>query len=124
MADEDKTQEEDQDSITEIKGAFIQSLKRSNKEIKSDRAEAIAEAAQVRYRRTVEDLDLKVKDLKRQRENIRDMSPTNALSLTLAQDFDAGKYVEIDLQLGLDIRNTEIMLEVANRQYNHLFGGN
>lgn len=38
-------------------GAFLSSLKRNNKQIRDDRATAIAEDAQVLYRRTVEDLE-------------------------------------------------------------------
>jgi hypothetical protein len=38
-------------------GAFIASLKRNNRQIKDARAEAIAEMAQMRYRRQVEDME-------------------------------------------------------------------
>jgi hypothetical protein len=41
------------DEIT--KGAFVQSLKRNNKEIKAARAEAIAEDLQLVYKRKVEE---------------------------------------------------------------------
>ena len=112
MAEEQKTE-----------GAFIESLKRSNKEIKDDRAESIAEDAQMRYRRTVEDLDMGIKRMKRTRENMLDMSPDNALSLMVASNFDSSKFVEEDLRLGIDIRNAEIKLEIAQEQYKRLFEG-
>jgi len=105
-----------------MKGAFIDSLKRTNKEIKSDRAEAIGEDAQIMYRRTVEDLEVDLKRLKRNRENMLDMSPANTMSLMVAQDFDSRKFVEDDIQLGIEIRNTEIKLEIAQEQYEFLFG--
>lgn len=104
-------------------GAFIESLKRSNKAIKDDRAEAIAEDAQMRYRRTVEDLDMKIKRMKRTRENMLDLSPDNALSLMVASNFDSEKFVEEDVKLGIDIRNAEIKLEIAQKQYKRLFEG-
>ena len=112
MVDEQKTE-----------GAFIESLKRSNKAIKDDRAEAIAEDAQMRYRRTVEDLDMEIKRMKRKRENMLDMSPENSLSLMVVDNFDSAEFVDRDVKLGIDIRNAEIKLEIAEKQYNHLFGG-
>lgn len=106
-----------------MEGAFVVSLKRTNKAIKDDRAEAIAEDAQMRYRRTVEDLDMDVKRMRRTRENMLDMSPENAMSLMVANDFDSAKFVEEDLKLGIKIRNAEIALEIADTQYERLFGG-
>jgi hypothetical protein len=117
------TDETKQDGQTEMKGAFVASLKRNNRQIKDDRAEAIAEDAQMRYRRTVEDLDMDIKRMKRKRENMLDLSPENALSLMVANNFDSAKFVDEDVKLGIDIRNAEIKLEIAQKQYNHLFEG-
>jgi hypothetical protein len=104
-------------------GAFVASLKRNNKQIKDDRAESIAEDAQMRYRRTVEDLDMAIKRMKRTRDNMLDLSPENSLSLMVASNFDSAKFVEEDIKLGIDIRNAEIKLKIAKAQYNHLFEG-
>ena len=103
-------------------GAFLASLKRNNKQIRDDRATAIAEDAQVLYRRTVEDLEIKINRMKRDRENMLDLSPTHADSLMIASDFNAEAYVAKDVELGVSIRNAEIKLEIAKKQYNHLFG--
>jgi hypothetical protein len=102
-------------------GAFISSLKRNNKQIREDRATSIAEDVQTLYKRTVEDIELKIKKLKRDREAMLDLSPTTAQSLVLASDFDAAQFVEKDLKLGVDIRNLEIQLEIAKKQYEYLF---
>lgn len=107
----------------EFKGAFINSLKRNNKQIRDDRAIAIAETAQMLYRRKVEDLEVELKQMIRERDNMLDLSPTNAMSLVLASDFDAQGYVEKDINLGVKIRNTEITLEIAKERYAILFGG-
>jgi hypothetical protein len=107
----------------EMKGAFVASLKRNNRQIKDDRAEAIAEDAQMRYRRTVEDLDMEIKRMKRKRDNMLDMSPENSLSLMVADNFDSAEFVDRDVKLGIDIRNAEIKLKIAQEQYNHLFEG-
>jgi hypothetical protein len=103
-------------------GAFIASLKRNNTKIRADRAEAIGEDAQVKYRRQIEDLQLDIKRMRRDQENMLDMSPDHAMSLKLATDFEADEYVAKDIELGVRIRNTSIKLEIATTRYEYLFG--
>ena len=104
-------------------GAFVDSLKRNNKQIRQDRADAISEDTELIYKRTIEDLDLSIKKMRREQENMLDLSPTNAQSLVLASDFDSSNYVSKDVELGVKIRNAEIKLEIANKRYAYLFGG-
>jgi len=103
-------------------GAFVSSLKRNNKQIKADRAEAIGENAELIYKRTVEDLSVEIKQMRRDRENMLDMSPESSISLKLASDFNAKEFVEKDVELGVKIRLAEIKLEIAKERYKHLFG--
>ena len=104
-------------------GAFISSLKRNNKQIREDRAQAIGENAHLIYKRAVEDLEVEIKQMERERENMLDMSPDSATSLKLASDFDAKAFVEKDLELGRRIRDKQILLdEVAKVRFAHLFG--
>lgn len=103
-------------------GAFIASLKRNNKQIRDDRATAIAEDTQLIFKREIEDLQINIKRMKRERDNMLDLSPTNAQSLVLASDFDSKTYVEKDLELGIKIRNAEIKMEIAQERYALLFG--
>ncbi len=103
-------------------GAFINSLKRNNREIREDRASAISEDTQLVYKRTIEDITINIKKMKREQENMLDLSPANAQSLTLAADFDCNEYVSKDIALGIKIRNAEIKYEIANARYQHLFG--
>jgi hypothetical protein len=116
---------EDLEKVVEEKyeGAFVSSLKRNNAKIRADRAQAIEEDAQVKYQRMVQDIELKIKQLKRDQENMLDLSPDNAMSLKLASEFDANEYVTKDLDIGVKIRNEEIRLEIAQRRYAYLFGG-
>ena len=107
--------------LEDMKGAFVGSLVRNNKKIREDRAIAIAEAAGMLYKRTVEDLELEIKTLKREREAMLDLSPTDAQSLVLATDFNAQAFVSKDIEIGLKIRNLNIKLEIATERYNHLF---
>lgn len=105
------------------RGAFIDSLKRNNKQIRDDRATAIAEDTQLVYKREIEDLEISIRKMKREQENMLDLSPTDARSLVLASDFDSKDYVGRDLDLGVKIRNAEIKLEIAKNRYAYLFGG-
>ncbi len=104
-------------------GAFIQSLKRNNKQIRADRAESISEDTQTIYKRTIEDLEINIRKMKRERENMMDLSPTTAQSLVLASDFDSSEFCAKDIELGVKIRNDEIKLGIAQDRYNSLFGG-
>lgn len=103
-------------------GAFVASLKRNNQKIREDRANAIADDTQLMYKRQIEDLQVTIKRLKRDQENMLDLSPTTADSLVLATDFDSPSFVTKDVELGLKIRNLEIKLEVATKRYGFLFG--
>lgn len=113
-------QEEKKDGVAQ--GAFRESLVRNNKQIREDRAEAIFESAEMAYKREIEDLSMAIKQMKRERENMIDLSPTNAQSLTLASDFNAKVYVDKDIELGVKIREKEIMIEIAQQRYKYLFG--
>jgi len=103
-------------------GAFIASLKRNNKQIREDRAAAIGEDTQLLYKRKIEDLQVTIRRMERELENMLDLSPTNATSLVLASDFDSASYVEKDIELGVKIRNESIKLEIAQKRYSYLFG--
>jgi hypothetical protein len=112
-----------EDEKKELKGAFIESLKRNNKQIRTDRAEAIGEDVELLFKRTVEDIEMRITRMKRERENMLDLSPENAQSLVLASDFDAEAFVNKDIALGVKIRNEEIKLEIAKKRFNYLFIG-
>lgn len=105
-----------------VRGKFFENLNRNNKTIKRDRAVAIAEAAQLLYKREIEDMELEIKKLRREKAGLLDLSPTTADSLTLASDFNEKAFVAKCIELGLKIRNLTIKLEVAKQDYEYLFG--
>jgi hypothetical protein len=107
----------------EAMGAFNASLHRNNSKIRSDRANAISEDTQLIYRRKIEDIELNLTRLRRSQENILDLSPTDAQSLVLANDFDSNAFAETDMGIGIEIRNEEIRLEVSKARYGFLFLG-
>jgi len=108
---------------SEVAGAFINSLKRNNKQIKDDRAASISEDTQLIYKRKIEDLELSIKKMVREQDNMLDLSPTNSQSLILASDFDSDSFITKDIELGVKIRNSQITLEIAKNRYKYLFGG-
>lgn len=107
--------------LNTMKGSFVESLKRPNSKIRADRAVMIAENAELTYKREVEDLEIQIKAIKRERDGLLDLSPTTADSLVLATDFDSKKFVAKDIELGLKIRNLEITLEITRARYKELF---
>lgn len=109
-------------TLSDAGGAFRASLLRNNRQIREERAEAIAEDASVTYRRAVEDLEMELRRLRREQENRIDLSPADANSLVPAAEFEATAYVETDLDLAVQIRNTEIKRDLAAARYSYLFG--
>lgn len=109
--------------VVENQGAFIGSLKRNNKQIREDRAQAIGEEAELVFKRTVEDLEMALIRLKRKQENQLDLSPDSAMSLIVADKFDARTFTDNDVAMGVEIRNLEIKLDIAKKRYEYLFGG-
>ena len=103
-------------------GAFLESLKRNNKQIREDRALSISEDAEMLYKRKIEDMEVAIRRMQREQENSLDLSPEYATSLKLASDFDANEFVELDSKLSVSIRDQKIRLELAKKRYNYLFG--
>lgn len=105
----------------DLKTRFIESLQRNNDQIREDRARTIGEDSELIYRRRVEDIELKIKRLKREQEGLIDISPLDKNSLTFA-DFQPEAFVQKDIELSLLIRNLNIQLEVSTKRFEYLFG--
>ena len=106
----------------EMEGAFFESLRRTNRQIRADRAQAISRNAELIFKRAVEDIAAEIETLELDREGMLDMSPEHGMSLKVASDFDAQEFVRKDLDLGLKIRNAKIKLDIAQRRFRYLFG--
>lgn len=113
----------DTTNTTPPAGAFLGTLTRNNKQIRADRALAITEDAQTLYKRQIEDMQMELKRLGRERVNMLDLSPTDATSLKLASDFNAQDFVTKDIEIGVRMRNLNIKLDIAQESYANLFGG-
>lgn len=105
----------------ELKPRFIGLLQRNNDQIREDRAQIIGADSELIYRRRVEDIELKIKRMEREREGLIDISPLDRNSLTFA-DFQPEALVQKDIELSLTIRNLNIQLEVAVKRFEYLFG--
>lgn len=110
------------EKLEPLKGAFVGSLIRTNKDIKNDRATAIAEDAEMTYKRSIEDMEMELKKLKRERENMLDLSPSNKMMIIQAGEFDSARFTREDQILGKNIRILKIKIEDAKERYEYLFG--
>jgi hypothetical protein len=118
---EESTSTESSATLENMKGAFVGSLMRNNKKIRDDRAIAIAEDAELIYKRAIEDTEKKLRQFKRDRDNMLDLSAKETTSLIMATDFNADEFVAKDLAIGTQIRNLQITLEIAKERYDFLF---
>ena len=105
-------------------GKFKDYLTASFRQIREDRAEGIAEDTEIEYRRDIEDRLRRIRQYDRQRDNlILDLCPSNITSTQVVPgDFDAAKFKEKDIQIGIDRRNDLIILEIVVDRYESLFG--
>jgi len=109
--------------LNDLKGSFVTSLRRNNKQIRDDRALTIAKTALVLFKREVEDLAIEIGNVQIERDNMIDLGGASTTTIISPSDFDAKAFVAKDLELGLKIRQLEIKQEIATKRYNELFGG-
>lgn len=112
---------ETEEDVLSAPGAFMASLVRSDKNIKRDRAAALLSGARLIYKREVEDIEVMLEQMQRERIGMLDLSPSDKNSLILASDFDAKAYVGKDIEMSVNIRNLRIKLDVARERYAYLF---
>lgn len=103
-------------------GRFASTLTRNNKKIRADRALTIIDAAQMKYKREIEDSMLKIKKIKRIMEAQLDLSPTDANSLKLVDEFDESDFVSRRREGLRSIFQEEVLLKEMIEDYKELFG--
>lgn len=102
--------------------SFAEALKRSTSQIKSDRAQEIAEITEIQSKRKIEDLTNELRILTRRQKSMLDMSPDNTYSIIKVKDFEPIEFVNKYDSIGLEIRETMIKLNNSMNSYNKLFG--
>jgi len=108
-------------SLSDMGGAFVDSMKRNTKQIKEDRGIEMAEALKIKYVRRMEDLTQDIKSRFRTMRSMLDMSPDNTMSLINPSNFDEDAFLAEDEKIGLEIRNLKIKLEIVQSRYDFLF---
>jgi hypothetical protein len=105
-------------------GLFLANLTRDFKQLKRDRAESVAEDAEIAYKRHIEDICRALRENKRKTENLMlELAPTTSFDATVVPaNFDVNKFMEADEKLGLETRNLSIRLEIMLDRYETLFG--
>lgn len=114
---------EPSERLDEMKGSFVTTLRRNNKQIRDDRAITIAKTAKMLFKRSVEDLEFQLDNLRTDRDNMLDLNGNSTTAIINPSDFKGVEFVQDDLKMGLEIRNLEIKLEIANKRYVELFEG-
>lgn len=106
------------------KGAFKAELMKNFSQIKATRAESVSEDVETVYKRKIEDLCHAIRRYDRDREDIiTDLYPTNNFNNTVVpSDFSADRFLEKDLEIGINRRNAVIKLEILLDRYQYLFG--
>lgn len=105
-------------------GAFKSDLMRSFKQLKESRAIAVAEDAEIVYKRKIEDLCKNLRQYERDREDmILDLSPSSVgSSAVVPSDFKVDTLLEKDIELGKKKREDTIILEIVLDRYQRMFG--
>lgn len=105
-------------------GAFKSDLMRSFKQLKESRAVAVAEDAEIVYKRKIEDLCKNLRQYERDREDmILDLSPSSVgSSAVVPSDFKVDTLLEKDIELGKKKREDTIILEIVLDRYQRMFG--
>lgn len=101
---------------------FKSNLTASNKSIKANRAELIAEDAQHAQQKLIDKLTDEQRALKRKRIALSDLYPDSELSLRVTKDnFDADKWA-LELQdIEVQLLNKKVEIKAAEATFNEWF---
>ena len=104
-------------------GILGTTLKQTFKQIKDSRIDAMLEDTETQYRRSIEDLGMKMRQCDRDLEDaILDVLPHNAIASIDPNKFDAVKLKESRIEMLLTKREISIRLGVLVTDYETLFG--
>jgi hypothetical protein len=108
---------------TKKTGILGTTLKQTFKQIKDSRIDAMLEDTETQYRRSIEDLGMKMRQCDRDLEDaILDVLPHNAIASIDPNKFDAVKLKESRIEMLLTKREISIRLGVLVTDYETLFG--
>ena len=111
------------EETTKKTGILGATLKQTFKQIKDSRIDAMLEDTETQYRRSIEDLAMKMRQCDRDLEDaILDVLPHNAIASIDPNKFDAVKLKESRVEMLLTKREISIKLAVLVTDYETLFG--
>lgn len=112
----------EKEQVVSKDGMFLDTLKRNNKQIRDDRAKQIYDETKLLYKRTIEDLEMDILGMERERSYMLDINSDDKNKIINPSDFKAAAFVNTDIELGVKIRNAEITRDIAKEQFELLFG--
>ena len=74
------------------------------------------------YKREIQNLARLIQNLKKQKEDLARMTPTEAKTYEITDAIDSGAYVSKEIEIGVKIRDLEKKLKSAKKRYQFLFG--
>ena len=104
------------------KGKFNGMIHRTSDEVLKGRGDRIIKSAQLSQEAIVRGLEQKLINLEDQRDRMLDLSPDNRMSLKIDNDFNADTWTANYQKLSIDIVNTKVELEIAQKNMEELFG--
>jgi hypothetical protein len=114
--------ENDTQKLDYTGGQFYKIMAQSSKEIKQYKIAAITEGLNFAYKARIEEIEREIRSKKWRLEEMMDLFPSTTQSLVIGKDFNPKEFVTEDLQIHVDLRNLEIMLDIAKRRYKFLTG--
>lgn len=109
-------------NLVEKRGKFFESLNRSFKNVRADRAAAVVDDVEIEFKRCVENLWRDIKRLNSKKLGLLDLSSSNALTIKSVEDIKPEAFVAEYVKVNVDLRKTKIQYLVARKAYNELFG--
>ena len=105
------------------KQLFVEKLKRNNSAIRNDRAEMIAEDAEMSFRQRIEELQKAQRRMNIQLNSLLDLSPQNALSLSATHtEFESKDFVSKNEEILSQMETNKILIRILKERYTELFG--
>ena len=101
---------------------FKSELSKSNKSIKAQRANMVAEDAKFAQEEILRNLQAQKRELEKQLIMCSDMSPDSELSLKVVKDdFDAKLWATSIQRIKVDLANKEVEMQLAQDTYDEWF---
>ena len=113
----------DVSAIFEGTGQLVNSIKRNNKEVLTDRAKIIVQNLYIKYKREIEDIQIAISLIDSKQAAHLDFSPKDTVSLELPNNIDIDCWISEDIKFEFDRRELTIKLQLASNRFNTLFSG-